>query len=111
MPPLPFFENRKKCPDLGKKGPDCVLPWVKFSIQNVVLKVSRIKNAKKFSQRGLFFVTFWRNVYQIAPIPRRPPARKNFWLRACNPDLDYLSSRPFVTIKVARLPIAVDNFY
>ena len=54
MPPLPFFENRKKCPDLGKKGPDCALPWVKFSIQNVVLKVSRIKNAKIFPS-GAFF--------------------------------------------------------
>ena len=33
--PLPFFENQKKCPNFRKKGPDCALPWVKFSIQNV----------------------------------------------------------------------------
>ena len=25
-PPLPFFENQKKCPDFGKKGPNCVYP-------------------------------------------------------------------------------------
>ena len=25
-PPLPFFENRKKSPDSGKKCPDCVHP-------------------------------------------------------------------------------------
>ena len=27
-PPLPFLEIKKKCPDFGKKGPDCVHPWV-----------------------------------------------------------------------------------
>ena len=43
-----LFENRKKCPDFGKKGPDCVHLWVKFSIQNVVLRVSRRKNLKMF---------------------------------------------------------------
>ena len=31
-PPLSFFENRKKCPDFGKRGPNCVHPWVEFSI-------------------------------------------------------------------------------
>ena len=30
-PPLPFFENQKKCPGFGKKGPDC---------DHVVLRVS-----------------------------------------------------------------------
>ena len=25
-PPLPFFENQKKCPDSEKKGPDSVYP-------------------------------------------------------------------------------------
>ena len=25
-PPLPFFENQKKCLDFGKKGPDFVHP-------------------------------------------------------------------------------------
>ena len=24
--PLPFLENQKKCPDFGKKGPNCVHP-------------------------------------------------------------------------------------
>ena len=32
-PPLSFSENQKKCPDFGKKGPNCVHLWVKFSIQ------------------------------------------------------------------------------
>ena len=38
--PLPFFANRNKCPNFGKRGPDGVHLWVKFSIQNVVLRVS-----------------------------------------------------------------------
>ena len=38
-PPLPFFENQKKCPDFGKKCPDCVHPKVKFAIQDVVLSI------------------------------------------------------------------------
>ena len=38
--PCPFLKIEKKCPDFGKKWPDYVLPWVKFSIQNVVLRVS-----------------------------------------------------------------------
>ena len=36
------FENRKKCSDFGKKGLDYDDLRVKFSIQNVVFKVSRI---------------------------------------------------------------------
>ena len=31
-PPLPFFENQKKCPDFKKKGPDFVHPYIKFTI-------------------------------------------------------------------------------
>ena len=46
--PPAVFENRKKCPDFWKKGLDCVYTWVKFSIQNVVLRVSRRKNSKMF---------------------------------------------------------------
>ena len=33
-----IFENRKKYPGFGKKGPDCVHFWVNFFIQNVVLR-------------------------------------------------------------------------
>ena len=54
MPPLPFFENQKTCIDFGKKGPNCVHPWVKSSIQNVVLRVCRRKSSKIFPC-GTFF--------------------------------------------------------
>ena len=45
-PPLPFFRNREKCPDFGKRGSHFIHLCVKFSIQNVVLKGSRRKNSK-----------------------------------------------------------------
>ena len=59
-----LIANRKKCPDFGKKGPDCVHLWVKFSIQNVALGVF-------FCLRGLYvFLCFWRNVYRSALFPQ-----------------------------------------
>ena len=53
--PQTFFENRKKCPDFGKMFPDL---WVKFSIQNVVLRVSRTKKFKIFHCGGFFSYVF-----------------------------------------------------
>ena len=33
-----IFENQKnKCPDFGRKDPDCDHLWVQFSIQNIDL--------------------------------------------------------------------------
>ena len=52
-----LFENRKKCPHFGKKDPDCIHLWVKFSIQNIVLRVSRRKNSQIF-HAGPFFLVF-----------------------------------------------------
>ena len=52
--PLLFFENQKKVPWFEKKDPDSVQFWVKFSIRNVVLRVSRGKNSKLFSCRVFF---------------------------------------------------------
>ena len=56
-PPLPFFEYQKKCPDFAKKGPDCVHSYIIFTIQNVVLRVSRRKISEIFAA-GLFFLEF-----------------------------------------------------
>ena len=56
-PSLPFFENQKQCPDFGKKCPDCVPPQVKFAIQNVDLRVSKIKTLNFFPV-GSFFLDF-----------------------------------------------------
>ena len=65
-PLLSFFENQKKRPNSKKKCPDCVLPWVKFSIQNVVWRVSRRKNAK------VFFLDFLTCLSKC-PNSKRPP--------------------------------------
>ena len=50
----PFLKIRKKYPDFIKKGPDCVHPYVKFTIQNVVLRVSKSKNFEIFPCGGFF---------------------------------------------------------
>ena len=65
-PPLPFFENRKKCSDLGKNGPDFVHLWVKFSIRNVVLRVSKRKNSKIFPC-GAFFSCVFNEMFIKVP--------------------------------------------
>ena len=52
-PPLRFFRNKKNVLILEKKAL-IVYPYVKFSIQNVVLRVSKRKNFNFFSF-GVFF--------------------------------------------------------
>ena len=51
----PFFENKKKYSYFRKTSPDCVHLWIKFSIQNVVLGVSKRKNSKKMFPSETFF--------------------------------------------------------
>ena len=53
-PPLPFLRMGKST--FGKKGPDCY--WVKFSIQNIVLRVSRRKNLEMFPCGASFSCVF-----------------------------------------------------
>ena len=55
-----------------KKGPDCVYLRFKFSIQNVVSRVSGRKNSKMFP----FGTFFWRNICGSAPVPRISPILK-----------------------------------
>ena len=81
-PPLPYFENRKKVPRFCKKCPDRDHLWVKFSIQNVILRISRIKKLKFFPA---FFFCFWQNVYKSASIPRDLPCPKKFLVAGLNP--------------------------
>ena len=71
--PSPFFENRKKCPDFWKKGPDCVYLWVKFSIQNVVLRVSRRKNSKMFPCGASFSGVFDEIFIEVPKFHKSPP--------------------------------------
>ena len=60
-----LFENRKKPPGFRKKGTDCIHLWVKFSIQNVVLRVSTRKKLQNVSLWGLFFGVFDEILIQV----------------------------------------------
>ena len=52
--PCPFLKIEKSALILEKKGPNCVHPWVEFSIHNVVLRVSRRKSSKFFPCAAIF---------------------------------------------------------
>ena len=57
---------------------------LKFSIWNVVLRVSRKKKLQNISLRGLFFWCFWRNLYQSTLVLQTsPPWPENYWLGTC----------------------------
>ena len=73
--PCPFLKI--KVPWFWKKGPGFVHPSVKFTIQNVVLKVSREKT-QKFPVQGFFSLNFWGNVYRSALISWYLPCPENF---------------------------------
>ena len=60
--PCRFFENRKNCPNFGKKGPNCVNPRVESSIQNIVLRVSRRKSSKIFLCGPFFCVVLTKSL-------------------------------------------------
>ena len=66
MSPLHFFENRKKCPDFGKKGSNCVHLWVNFSIENIVLRVSWSK-IPKFYRYEVFSRSFLMKCFTEMP--------------------------------------------
>ena len=67
-PPLPFFENQKECSNFREKGPYCAPPWVKFSVQNVVWRVSSRKHAKIFPG-GAFFSWLFDEIFIKVPFP------------------------------------------
>ena len=61
-----LFENRKRYPDFAKKGLDYFHFWVKFFIENIILKVSRRKNSKMFPCEA-FFVAFLKKCLSKCP--------------------------------------------
>ena len=78
----PFLKIGKSGLILGNKS-DCVHLWVKFSIENVALWVSRRKNSKMFPC-GTFFVVFLtKSVSKCSYFHKSSRPLKNFWLRAC----------------------------
>ena len=92
--PLSLLKDHKKCLDFGKIDPDSVHLLVKFSIQNVILKVSRRKNSKfspvePFSLKlfTIFLLKYsssqkpslpWK--FLIALLPSVPPFELLYWI-------------------------------
>ena len=58
--------NQKNSSGLEMKYPDFVHPEVKFTIQNIVLKVSRTKSSKIFCS-GAFFHWFFEEMFIEVP--------------------------------------------
>ena len=75
--PCPFVKFEKRALTLAKKGPNSVHLWITYSIQNVVLRVSRRKNFKIFL-RGFFFLCFIQIFCRSALIPQNLPCPKKF---------------------------------
>ena len=82
--PCPFLKIKKNCPDFRKKDPDCVHPFVKFAIYNVILRVSSRRDFKLFPC-GNFFSGIFDEIFIGVPLSRKVPSLKYFWLRAWGP--------------------------
>ena len=65
-------------PVFGKKGPHCFHLWVQFSIQNVVLRVSRRKNSKKC---GVFFSCVFDEMFIKPLVPQNLSCPETFLVR------------------------------
>ena len=72
----PFLKTEKMLWS-WKKDPDFVHLWVKFFIQNAVLRVSRRKNSEMFPC-CTFSLRFWQNIYRSALVPRNLPYPENY---------------------------------
>ena len=92
--PLHFYENWKKCPGFGKKDLDSLHFWIKFPIQNVVLRVFRRKNPKMFSCRAFFPSVFNEMFIKVPQFHMTSPALKDFWLRTWIQALFFLQNAP-----------------
>ena len=76
-----FFENWKKCSNFGReKSPDCVHFWIKFSIQNVVLRTSWRMIYKMFLCRVIFSCFFFMKCLLKRPNSIKPPLP---WKSSC----------------------------
>ena len=76
------FWKSKKVPGFWKKGPDCIHLCVKFSIQNVVLRISRTKKFQIFPCGASFSCVFDEVFIEVSKFHETSPVLKNFWLRA-----------------------------
>ena len=71
------MKNEKSTLILGKKGLNCVHPYLESSIENAVLRVPRRKSSKIFACRAFFFLCFWQKVYRSALTSQNLPCPEN----------------------------------
>ena len=80
-----LFWKSKKVLRFWKKGPNCVHPWIKSSLQNVVLRVSsRKRKLQSFSLRAFLCCVVDKMFIEVPYFHKNFPALKNLWLRACS---------------------------
>ena len=94
-------ENWKKCPGFRKKGPDSVHLWIKFSIQSVVLRVSRGKNSKMFPYGISFSCVFDECLSKCSSSTNyllQSSALKHFWLCICSQTLFFLQKSSILNV-------------
>ena len=99
--PLPLFQNQKKCPD-------CVHPYIKFTIQNIVLRVLKKKNFEILPY-GAFLLEFLTKCLLECRNFKKPPLPWKY--SGCVPgwqgNMDYLEhSFTFKQIVAASLNIS-----
>ena len=92
----PLSENRKICSDFRKKGPDSVHLWVKFSIRNAVLGVSRRQNV---SLQGLFFLFLMKCLVKCPSSTNPYPPTLPWKFSGCTPALTHYSFRKTLHLK------------
>ena len=89
-----FFWKAKTMHGFGEKRSHCVHYWLKFSIQNVVLRVSKRKTLKCFPA-GPFFLVFLTKYLWKCLSSTKLPLPENFWLSASTQSLLFLQNTPF----------------
>ena len=73
-----LFKNRKTCPDFWNEGHDCSHIWVKFFIQNVVLRLSKREKPKMFPCGASFLVFLMKFVSKCPRSTNLPPPPEKF---------------------------------
>ena len=90
------FLELKKLSWFLKERPWCIHPWVKFSIQNIVLRVSRRKNSKLFPCGPLFLVFLTKSLLKYPSSTKLfllpSLALKDLWLHTCTQVLFFLQN-------------------
>ena len=105
--PALFLEKKN---DSGGKGPDCAYSWIKFSIQSVILRVSRRRNSNIFPCGDFLSWLFNEMFIEVPLFYETFPFLKNFWLCACDSDklIALRKSCAFISMKTnSKLNVAL----